>query len=139
MAESFGKKLIIAIITTLNLSFVASIVFYMPVLKQEYNAGDVPFLGYFLILIIMIAPAIFTVGIIFSMIVERKVKGITKTILSYLVGGVILGILYYLIYSLRLGLDILVEEIIQFTIYGGIASLCFLSVQSVIEPLFTIK
>ena len=137
MRKTIGKKLIVAIIATLSLSLVASIVFHTPVSRQDPNVGYLSFSGYFMLFLLMIAPVIFTAGIIFSILVDRKVKGISKSIPSYIVGGAILGFIYYLvILSFQSGFNLLLDGTILFTIIGGITALWFLVVQIITEPLF---
>lgn len=132
-----SKKLLIAIISTLSLSLVASIVFHTPVTKQEPNVGYMSFSGYFMIFLIMIAPVICTAGILFSIIVDKRIKGISKMILSYLAGGVILGFIYYLLFlSFQSNFNLIMEGIIMFTVFGGLTALWFLVVQIATEPLF---
>ena len=79
---------------------------------------------------IMIAPAVCIAGVIFSLIMDRKVKGTYKNVLSYLVGGFILGIIYYFMFDF----NIIIEGIILFGVLGALNALWFLAVQTVSEP-----
>lgn len=137
MRKKVFGKLFTAILATLSLCLLLSVIGYTAQAKQEPNTYYMAFTEVFVIYLIFIAPMFLTVGILFSIIVDSKVKGILKTILSYLIGGGIFGLLYYLIIvGFQANSSILREGILLFVCYGAFSSLFFYGIQLALKPIF---
>jgi hypothetical protein len=137
MGKTIVIKIITAILATIILCLLLSIIGYTPINKQEPNTSYMTFNGLFVLYLIFTAPILITVGIIFSTIVDRMVKGNLKTILTYIIGGGILGLLYYLFIVLNQASPIIFNQgILLFVSLGAFSSLLFYRIQLSLKPVF---
>ncbi|WP_144509814.1 hypothetical protein [Bacillus sp. FJAT-22090] len=130
MVSRILKKLFSAILSTLILCLVLSFIGYTPKGEQESASSYMTFIDLFVLYFIFALPIFLTVGILFSMFVDLKMKSKLGTILSYVIGGGIIGFLYYIfMVSMQAYSHILSEGIILFTAVGAFSALLFFSVQ----------
>lgn len=136
MWNTILKKVIIAILATVGLCLLLSIIGYTPKGEQELNSSYMTFSGLFVLYLLFVAPMFLTVGILFSIVIDRKVKDIFKTIVSYIVGGGIFAWLYYLLIVGNQANSTINDGILLFVGLGTLSSLLFYGIQLVLQPLF---
>jgi len=138
MRKMLLKKIIVATSATLIWCLLLSVVGYILQGEQQPNTSNMTFMGNFVLYLIFIAPMFLTVGILFSIVVdELKNKSIFKTIFTYVIGGGIIGFLYYLlIVVMQANSNILSREVIGFISYGATSALFFYGIQIILKPLF---
>ena len=133
------KKIIVATFATLIWCLLLSVVGYLLQGEQEPNTSYMTFMGHFVLYLIFIAPVFLTIGILFSIVVDEiKNKSIFKTIFTYVIGGGIIGFLYYLlIVIMQANSNILSSGVILFISYGASSALFFYVIQIILKPLFS--
>ena len=139
MRKMLLKKVIVATFATLIWCLLLSVVGFILQGGQEIGTSYMSFMGNFVLFLIFIAPMFLTVGILFSIVVdEMKNKSIFKTIFTYVLGGGIIGFLYYLlIVVVQANSNILSSGVILFISYGASSALFFYGMQTVLKPLFS--
>ncbi len=138
MRKMILKKFIVAIFATLIWCSLLSAIGYTPKGEQGPNTSYMTFMEYFILYLIFIAPMFLTVGILFSIVVEMKNKSIFKTIFTYVMGGGIIGFLFYLlIVIMQASSNILSSGVMLSIILGASSALFFYGIEILLKPLFS--
>ena len=137
MSKMILKKIIVATFATLIWCILLSVIGYTPNGEQGSNTSNM-FMENFVLYLIFIAPLFLTVGILFSIVVEMKYKSIFKTIVTYIIGGGIIGFLFYLlIVVMQENSNILSSGVILSISLGASSALFFYGIQIIFKPLFS--
>ena len=139
MRKMILNKIIVATFATLIWCLLLSVIGYTPKGDQEANTSYMTFMENFVLYLIFIGPMFLTIGILFSIVVEElKNKSIFKTISTYVIGGGIIGFLFYLlIVVMQANSNILSSGVIIFISYGASSALFFYGIQIILKPLFS--
>lgn len=128
------KKIVTALAATICLSLIMSLLGHTPTNKQVPNTSYLSFAGNFILYILYSAPVFLVVGILFSVIADRKIQGRCKTVISYLFAGGIVALLCNLIFIIGKTNSIVS---LHFIITGMFGALIFYAIQGLINKLTT--
>ena len=130
MVINIVKKIVTALVATLCLSLIMSLLGSTAAIQQAQNTVYLSFWDDFVLYTLFSAPVFLVAGILFSIFADRKIQGTSKIVMSYLIAGGLVALLFNLIIIIGKTNSIVS---FQFMVTGMLGALIFYGVQLLIN------